>query len=55
MLPSLIDTPRNRADMPDAEHDEWVSPDDLAEVVCFLSSGRAKAIHGALVPVVGLV
>ena len=55
VLPSLIDTPRNRADMPDAEHDDWVSPDDLAEVVCFLSSGRAKAIHGALVPVVGLV
>jgi NAD(P)-dependent dehydrogenase (short-subunit alcohol dehydrogenase family) len=55
VLPSLIDTPRNRADMPDADHARWVSPDDLAEVVCFLLSDAARAIHGALVPVRGLV
>ena len=54
VLPSLIDTPRNRADMPDADFATWVSPHDLAEVVCFLSSDRARAVHGALVPVVGL-
>ena len=55
VLPSLIDTPRNRADMPDADHSAWVSPDALAEVVCFLLSDRASAVHGALVPVRGLV
>lgn len=55
VLPSLIDTPRNRADMPDADHSRWLAPEDLAEVICFLSSPSASAVHGALVPVVGLV
>ena len=55
VLPSLIDTPRNRADMPDADFSKWVSPDDLANVICFLASDAAKAVHGALVPVTGLV
>lgn len=55
VLPSLIDTPRNRADMPDADFSTWVSPQDLAAVVCFLASDAASAVHGALVPVEGLV
>lgn len=55
VLPSLIDTPRNRADMPDADFSKWVSPDDLANVICFLASDAARAVHGALVPVTGLV
>jgi NAD(P)-dependent dehydrogenase (short-subunit alcohol dehydrogenase family) len=55
VLPSLIDTPRNRADMPDADYSTWVSPQDLAAVVCFLASDAARAVHGALVPVSGLV
>ena len=55
VLPSLIDTPRNRADMPDADFSTWLSPDDLAQVVCFLASDAARAVHGALVPVSGLV
>ncbi|MSR14544.1 MAG: SDR family NAD(P)-dependent oxidoreductase [Gammaproteobacteria bacterium] len=54
VLPSIIDTPRNRQDMPDADHAKWVKPRDLANVVCFLGSDSAAAIHGALVPVVGL-
>jgi len=55
VLPSLIDTPRNRADMPDADFSTWVAPADLANVVCFLGSDQAKAIHGALLPVNGLL
>ena len=54
VLPSLIDTPRNRADMPDANFDNWLKPEDLAAVVCFLASDGARAVHGALVPVTAL-
>jgi NAD(P)-dependent dehydrogenase (short-subunit alcohol dehydrogenase family) len=55
VLPSLIDTPRNRADMPQADHSRWLKPQDLASVICFLGSDAARAIHGALIPVTGLV
>lgn len=54
VLPSVIDTPRNRADMPDADPSLWVAPTDLANVICFLGSDAANAVHGALVPVRGL-
>ena len=54
VLPSIIDTPTNRADMPDADHGKWVAPADLAQVICFLGSPAARAMHGALVPVCGL-
>ena len=54
VLPSIIDTPTNRADMPDADHAKWVRPEDLAQVICFLGSDAARAVHGALLPVVGL-
>lgn len=55
VLPSLIDTPRNRADMPNANHGNWVAPDNLANVICFLASDAAVEIHGALIPVSGRV
>lgn len=55
VLPSIIDTPPNRRDMPDADFTQWVAPEQLAEVICFLASGSASAIHGALIPVRGLV
>lgn len=55
VLPSLIDTPRNRADMPGADYARWLKPDDLANVMCFLGSDAARAVHGALVPVSALV
>ena len=54
VLPTVIDTPTNRAAMPDADPAAWVSPDDLAAVICFLSSPAARAINGALIPVRGL-
>ncbi len=55
VLPSIIDTPTNRADMPDADPAAWVAPADLAEVILFLASEEARAMTGALVPVVGRV
>ncbi len=54
VLPSIIDTPTNRGDMPDADFSRWVAPGDLAAVMCFLGSDAARAIHGALLPVTGL-
>jgi NAD(P)-dependent dehydrogenase (short-subunit alcohol dehydrogenase family) len=54
VLPSIIDTPPNRAAMPSADFRRWVAPAALADVILFLCSERARAIHGAAVPVVGL-
>ena len=54
VLPTIIDTPENRAAMPDADATQWVTPADLANVIEFLASPRARAIHGAAVPVTGL-
>ncbi|MEO1223163.1 MAG: SDR family NAD(P)-dependent oxidoreductase [Pseudomonadota bacterium] len=54
VMPSIIDTPENRAAMPNADPSKWVSPTDIAAVISFLCSAEAKAVHGALVPVVGL-
>lgn len=53
VLPSVIDTPANRAAMPDADFGKWVRPDDLAEAMLFLASRRSRAITGALLPVTG--
>jgi NAD(P)-dependent dehydrogenase (short-subunit alcohol dehydrogenase family) len=53
VLPSIIDTPANRADMPDADFGKWVKPSELAAVMLFLASAEAGAITGALIPVVG--
>ena len=54
VLPSIIDTPANRADMPDADFSNWVRPQDLANVICFLGSEAARAVHGVLLPVQAL-
>lgn len=51
VLPSTIDTPKNRADMPDADFDGWVQPSAVADVILFLASPQARAISGALIPV----
>ncbi len=53
ILPGTIDTPRNREDMPDADFEAWVTPEALADVVLFLASEQARAIHGASIPVYG--
>jgi len=55
ILPSTIDTPQNRKDMPKADPRRWVAPEALADVVLFLASDAARAIHGASIPVAGLV
>lgn len=55
VLPSIIDTPANRAAMPAADFSAWVAPDDLARVMLFLASEGARAITGALIPVTGRV
>ena len=51
LLPSVIDTPANRRDMPKADFTTWVAPEDIAKVVVFLMSDDAAAISGALIPV----
>lgn len=53
VLPGIIDTPRNRADMPTADFTRWVTPAAVAEVIVFLASERASAVNGALIPVTG--
>jgi NAD(P)-dependent dehydrogenase (short-subunit alcohol dehydrogenase family) len=55
VLPSIIDTPANRKDMPDADFSRWVAPEALADVIVFLLSDGARAITGAGIPVMGRV
>ena len=54
VLPSIIDSARNRSDMPDADFSRWVAPEAAAAVIGFLASSAADPIHGAAVPVEGL-
>lgn len=55
VLPSIIDTPQNRAAMPDADFSRWVEPAALADVIVFLASRASRALHGASVPVMNRV
>ncbi|ANI79724.1 SDR family NAD(P)-dependent oxidoreductase [Sphingobium sp. EP60837] len=55
VLPSIIDTPANRADMASADFTRWVSPAQIASVIAFLLSDGASAITGACIPVTGRV
>ena len=53
VLPSIIDTPANRAANPDANFDTWVQPQEIADVIAFLCSDAAAVTSGAHVPVYG--
>ncbi len=53
ILPSIIDTPANRAAMPDADHSRWPRPEEVARVLLFLASDDAGLISGAAIPVYG--
>lgn len=55
VLPSIIDTPANRAEMPKANFSAWVRPLELAVVMLFLASEEASGVTGALIPVTGRV
>jgi len=55
VLPSTIDTPANRASMPDADFSRWVTPTELADAILFLASDAASGITGALLPVAGRI
>jgi NAD(P)-dependent dehydrogenase (short-subunit alcohol dehydrogenase family) len=53
VLPKVIDTPANRAAMPDAEHDRWVPPRAIAAVIAWLGSAESWPVSGAAIPVFG--
>ncbi len=53
VLPSMIDTPANRAAMPGADAATWVSPDQVAGLLAYLASRDASSTSGALVPIYG--
>lgn len=55
VVPSIIDTPANRQAMPDADHDAWPTPAEIAETILFLASPDNTSTRSALVPVYGKV
>ncbi|MEH6386368.1 MULTISPECIES: SDR family NAD(P)-dependent oxidoreductase [Pseudomonas] len=55
VMPSIIDTPTNRADMPDQDFAAWVTPEALSAVIAFLLSAEGQVITGACLPVSGRV
>lgn len=55
VLPTIIDTPANRASMPEADYSKWVSGEELADIIFSLTQSLGKPIRGALIPVSGNV
>ena len=55
IMPSIIDTPSNRAQMPDADRSRWVRPEEIAQLMLFLCSEEGGSLNGAAIPVYGRV
>jgi NAD(P)-dependent dehydrogenase (short-subunit alcohol dehydrogenase family) len=55
VAPSIIDTPANRKDMPDADHASWPKAEEVAATILFLASPDNRVTSGAIVPVYGRV
>ena len=55
ILPSIIDTPSNRSQMPDADASRWVHPQELASLIVYLLSDEGGSLNGAAIPVYGRV
>lgn len=53
IVPSIIDTPQNRASMPDADFASWVTPEQIAEAVAFHASAKADALREAVIKLYG--
>ncbi len=53
VLPSIVDTPANRAAQPDADHSRWVPAAEIAQVIHFLASDASTPTSGAAIPVYG--
>jgi len=53
VAPSILDTPANRAAMPNADYHRWVAPADIAETIVFLASAANRVIRGAVIPIYG--
>lgn len=53
VAPSIIDTPANREAMPDADHDTWPTPEEIAETIAFLTSPDNKVTRSSVIPVYG--
>jgi NAD(P)-dependent dehydrogenase (short-subunit alcohol dehydrogenase family) len=53
ILPSVIDTPANRASMPNAKHERWVKPAEIAGVIAGLLTSQTSPVSGAVIPVYG--
>jgi NAD(P)-dependent dehydrogenase (short-subunit alcohol dehydrogenase family) len=52
-MPGTIDTPQNRAAVPNGDFSKWVEPAAIAEVIAFLASNASRAINGAALPIYG--
>ncbi|GGG33807.1 hypothetical protein GCM10010964_22170 [Caldovatus sediminis] len=53
VMPTTMDTPQNRAAMPEADPREWVTTEAVADVILLLCTDAARAVHGAAIPVSG--
>jgi len=53
VLPSVIDTPANRAAMPSADASKWVTPESIAGLLVWLTSDAARDVNGAAIPIYG--